>query len=121
MPIAALSRAATAPVRTITAIVCPSGILPCTNPTQIVERDRGQGERGEQRHQQRERALDADDRGVADDDAEQQDRDDDLQAVHGQLVHRLAHLALAGHTTATSEGDGDADQPGGDQRGRAPT
>ena len=55
--------------------------------------------------QQRERALDAHDRGVADDDAEQQDRDDDLQAVHRQLVERLAHLALAG-------------QHHGDQRGR---
>ncbi len=33
---AAFSSAATAPLRTITDVVCPSGILPCTNPTQIV-------------------------------------------------------------------------------------
>ena len=54
--------------------------------------------------------------GVADDDAEQQDGDDDLQAVHGQLVQRLPHLPLAGHHHGGQEGDGDAGQPGGDQR-----
>ncbi len=94
----------------------PVGDLAVHEPDADREGDRGEGERAEQRHQQRERALDADDRGVTDDDAEQQDGDDDLQGVHGQLVQRLPHLPLVGQHHGGHEGHGDAAQPGGDQR-----
>ncbi len=96
----------------------PVGDLAVHEPDADREGDGGEGERAEQRHQQGERALHADDVRVPDDDAEQQDGDDDLQAVHGQLVHHLLHLALAGHDHRGHQGDGDAAQPGDDQRAR---